>query len=295
VGASDLPLVSVVTPSYNMARYLPRTIDSVLSQDYSKIEYIVTDGGSTDGTVDVLKGYGGRLQYFVEPDKGPSDAVHKGFRHATGEIFAWLGADDVYLPGAVRTAVDALMADPSIDVVYGEGHWIDEHGGLISRYPTLPFDAKILERDCFICQPAAFIRASAYRRCGLDPDVNYSFDYDLWIRMAKQGIRFKMIPQYLAGSRMHKDGKTLKERDIVFHASMSLLQRHYGYVPFAWAFGYAAFLHDGRDQFFEPVRYSLRNYLASLPAGLRLNPTHRVRFIGDWLSAPLREVSRRLK
>ena len=111
--------------------------------------------------------------------------------------------------------------------------------------------------------------------------------------MAKQGIRFKMIPQYLAGSRMHKDGKTLKERDIVFHASMSLLQRHYGYVPFAWAFGYAAFLHDGRDQFFEPVHYSLRNYLASLPAGLRLNPTHRMRFFGDWLIAPLRELLRK--
>ena len=117
----DLPLVSVVTPSYNMAAYLPRTIDSVLSQDYPKIEYIVTDGGSTDGTIDILKSYGDRLQYFVEPDKGPSDAVYKGFCHATGEVFAWLGADDVYLPGAVRTAVDALMADPSIDVVYGEG------------------------------------------------------------------------------------------------------------------------------------------------------------------------------
>ena len=142
-----------------------------------------------------MKSYGDRLQYFVEPDKGPSDAVHKGFQHARGDIFAWLGADDLYLPGAVRTAVDALAAHPDIDVIYGEGHWIDAHGGLISRYPTLPFDPKILERDCFICQPASFFRASAYRRCGLDPDVNMSFDYDLWIRMAKQGIRFRMIPR----------------------------------------------------------------------------------------------------
>src|SRR5437016_2428184 len=110
-----------------MAGYLPRTIDSVLSQDYPRIEYIVTDGGSTDGTIDILKGYGDRLQYFVEPDKGPSDAVYKGFRHATGEILAWMGADDVYLPGAVQTAVQALVANPDIDIVYGEGNWIDAH------------------------------------------------------------------------------------------------------------------------------------------------------------------------
>ncbi|MCU1334855.1 MAG: glycosyl transferase, family 2 [Bryobacterales bacterium] len=291
--SSGLPLVSIVTPSFNMDRYLPRTIDSVLSQDYPKIEYIVMDGGSTDGTHEILRSYGDRLQYFSEPDKGPSDAVHKGFRHAHGEIFAWLGADDIYLPGAVDFAVKALVARPEIDVIYGEGYWIDQHGAVISRYPTLPFDPKILERDCFICQPASFFRAAAYRRCGLDPDVNFSFDYDLWIRMAKQGIRFQMIPQYLAGSRMHHGAKTINERDTVFQASIGLLQQHYGYVPFSWAFGYTAFRNDGRDQFFQPMKYSLRNYLASLPEGLRLNPTKRMQFLGDWLAAPLREIRRR--
>jgi len=277
-----------------MDRYLRRTIESVLSQDYPRIEYIVMDGGSTDGTHEILASYGDRLKYFSELDKGPSDAVHKGFRHAHGEIFAWLGADDVYLPGAVRVGVEALMARPEIDVVYGEGQWIDEHGAVISRYPTLPFDPRILERDCFICQPASFFRAAAYRRCELDPDVNMSFDYDLWIRMVKQGIRFQMIPQYLAGSRMHDGGKTLNERDTVFQASMGLLQRHYGFVPFSWVFGYTAFRNDGRDQFFQPVKYSLRNYLASLPAGLRLNPGKRAKYLRDWLGAPLRELKRRL-
>ena len=293
--SSGLPLVSIVTPSFNMEGYLPRTIESVLSQDYPNIEYIVMDGGSTDRTLEILRSYGDRLRYFSEPDKGPSDAVHKGFQHAHGEIFAWLGADDIYLPGAVRVAVEALKARPEIGVIYGEGNWIDEHGEVISRYPTLPFDPKDLEWDCFICQPASFIRASAYRRCGLDPDVNFSFDYDLWIRMAKQGIRFQMIPQYLAGSRMHQGAKTLNERETVFQASMGLLQRHYGYVPFSWAFGYTAFRHDGCDQFFEPVKYSLRNYLASLPVGLRLNPTKRARFLGDWMAAPFRAIRHRLK
>jgi len=294
VDASGLPLVSIVTPSFNMEEYLPRTIESVLSQDYPNIEYIVMDGGSNDSTLEILKSYGDRLRYFSEPDKGPSHAVHKGFQHAHGEIFAWLGADDLYLPGAVRTGVEALMARPNIDVIYGEGNWIDEHGAVISRYPTLPFDPKDLEWDCFICQPASFIRASAYRRCGLDPDVNFSFDYDLWIRMAKQGIRFEMIPQYLAGSRMHQGAKTINERETVFTASMGLLQRHYGYIPFSWAFGYAAFLRDSRDQFFQPVKYSLRNYLASLPVGLRLNPAKRARFVGEWLAAPIKAITRRL-
>ncbi len=292
--SSGLPLVSIVTPSFNMEAYLPRTIESVLSQNYPNIEYIVMDGGSTDSTLEILKSYGDRLLYFSEPDKGPSDAVHKGFQHAHGDIFAWLGADDLYLPGAVRTGVEALMARPEIDVIYGEGNWIDEHGAVISRYPTLPFDPKDLEWDCFICQPASFMRAAAYRRCGLDPDVNFSFDYDLWIRMAQQGIRFEMIPQYLAGSRMHQGAKTINERETVFTASMGLLQRHYGYVPFSWAFGYAAFLRDSRDQFFQPVKYSLCNYLTSLPVGLRLNPAKRARFVGEWLAAPLKAITRRL-
>jgi len=295
VVSSSLPLVTVVTPSFNMDQYLPRTIDSVLSQDYPKLEYIVMDGGSTDRTHEILESYGECLKYFSEPDKGPSEAVHKGFQHAHGEIFAWLGADDVYLPGAIRTGVEALLVRQNIDVIYGEGYWIDENGAVISRYPTLPFDPKVLERDCFICQPASFFRASAYRRCGLDPDVNMSFDYDLWIRMAKQGIRFEMIPQFLACSRMHQGAKTLNERDVVFQASIGLLQRHYGYVPFSWVFGYTAFRRDGRDQFFQPVRYSLHNYLASLPEGLRLNPESRLRFVKDWMGAPFRELGRRLR
>jgi len=293
VNPSELPLVSVVTPSYNAARYLTETIESVISQDYPRIEHIVMDGGSTDATPQILDRYRGRLQYFTGKDKGPSDAAHRGFQKANGEIFVWLNADDVFLPGAVRAAAQYLAYHPEIDVVYGEGNWIDENGRVICRYPTLPFDSAVLERDCFICQPAAYIRASSYRQCGLDPDINLPFDYDLWIRMAKRGFRFASIPQYLAGSRMHRGAKTINQREDVFQASIRLLKRHYGYVPFSWVFGYTAYHMDGRDQFFEALRPSLRKYLAALPMGLRLNPSRRVRFLGEWLAAPLGGLRRR--
>jgi glycosyltransferase involved in cell wall biosynthesis len=287
VNTREQPLVSIVTPLYNMAQHLPATIESVLSQDYPRIEYIVVDGGSTDGSLGILERYRDRLRWITGKDKGPSDATHRGFLEARGEVFAWLNADDVYLPGAVRSGVEYLAAHPDIDVVYGEASWIDNQGAVIRRYPTLPFDPKVLERDCFICQPAAFIRASSYKRCGLDPEINASFDYDLWIRMAKQNFRFASIPEYLAGSRMHGGAKTFYQRADVFHASMGLLKRHYGYIPFPWIFGYTAYRMDRRDQFFQPLEPSLLKYFASLPMGIRLNPGKPFRVLGEWLCAPV--------
>ena len=294
VSAPDLPLVSIVTPSHNMAQYLPETIQSVLCQDYPRIEHIVVDGGSTDGTIEVLERYKDRIRYSSGPDRGPSDATYRGFRQAHGEILAWLNSDDTYVAGAVRKAVEYLAAHPEVDVVYGEGWWIDEEGAVISRYPTLPFDKKVLERDCFICQPAAFMRASSYRRCELDPDVNVSFDYDLWIRMAKAGLRFAMIPEYLANSRMHYSAKTIYARHAVFRASMALLKRHYGYIPVPWIFGYTAYRLDRRDQFFSPLRPTVWKYLACLPVGIWYNRARPFRFVGEWVSAAGRELARRM-
>lgn len=276
-----------------MADLLTTAIESVFSQDYPHIEYIVVDGASTDRTLNLLDSYKGRLTYSSAPDRGPSDAAHKGFQEAHGEIFAWLNADDAYLPGAVRAGAEYLAAHPEIDVVYGEGWWIDESGARISRYPTLPFDAETLRRDCFICQPAAFIRASSYRRCGLDPAVNMSFDYDLWIRMAKSGFRFASIPQYLANSRMHHGALTINQRSRVFQASMDLLKRHYGYVPLSWVFGYTAYRIDRRDQFFEPLQPTAWKYLASLPVGLAINRRRPFRFLGEWARAPWNAIRRR--
>lgn len=284
----DDPLVTIVTPSLNMARFLPAAIESVLSQEYPRIEFLVVDAGSTDGSLEILERYRGRLQYTSEPDKGPSDAIHKGFQRARGDILAWLNADDTFQPAAIRRAVDYLAAHPEVDVVYGDGWWIDEDGQPIRPYPSRPFDARVLERDCFLCQPSTFLRASAYRSCPLDPRQKMSFDYDLWIRMAAAGYRFAYLPEHLANTRMHRDALTLSARQEVFRASMDLLRRHYGYVPFSWIFGYAALRVDGRDQFFEPLRPTIGKYLLSFPLGLRYNRSRPVRYLKEWISVPLR-------
>jgi glycosyltransferase involved in cell wall biosynthesis len=295
MNSAEPPLVSIVTPSYDMANYLPEAIESVLGQDYPQIEYIVVDGGSTDGTLAILERYRDRLAYTSGPDAGPSHAISQGLRRAKGDILAWLNADDTLLPGAVRTVVEFLAPRPEVDIVYGEGWWIDEKGAIIGRYPSLAFDVKTLESDCFICQPAAFFRASAYRRCELDPQVNWSFDYDLWIRMAKAGLRFASIPEYLANSRMHSGAKTIREREQVFRDSMALLKRHYGYIPLSWIFGYTAFRLDRRDQFFAPLQASVWKYLASLPVGLWHNRRAPLRFAAEWAAKPFAVAMRRIR
>jgi glycosyltransferase involved in cell wall biosynthesis len=273
-----------------MGRSLPATIESVLHQDYADIEYIVVDGGSSDGTIQILEGYRDRLRYSSGPDDGPPDAIHKGLAEARGEILAWLNADDTYERGAVRRAVEYLSTHPDVDVVYGDGWWITDEGKPIRKYPSMPFDSRALERDCFICQPAAFLRASSYRACPLDPRQKMSFDYDLWIRMAAQGIQFAYLREHLANTRMDQHALTLSARDGVFRSSIALLSRHYNYVPFSWVFGYTAFRMDGRDQFFEPLQPSLTKYLASLPLGLSYNRRKPFQYLGEWLRAPWQAI-----
>ncbi|HJT86875.1 MAG TPA: glycosyltransferase family 2 protein [Bryobacteraceae bacterium] len=286
----ELPLVTIVTPSYNMARFLPAAIESVLSQDYPRIEYLVKDACSTDGTLAVLERHAASFRYTTIRDSGPAEAIRNGFREARGEILAWLNADDAYEPGAVRRAVKYLAAHPEVDVVYGDGWWIDEDGRRIRPYPTRPFDAEAFHRECFLCQPAVFFRARAYQDCEIDTSLKTVFDYDLWIRMAAAGRRFAYLQAHLANTRMHRETLTLGSRELVFRETLALLGRHYGYVPFPWLFGYAAYLADGRDQFLEPLRPSFWKYLRSLPLGLSYNRGQPFRFLADWVLAPWRPL-----
>lgn len=276
------PLVSIVTPVYNLAEFIEETVLSVLNQDYPRIEYIVMDGGSTDGTLEILAKYRDRLRVRSQPDRGTADAINQGFRISSGEIFAFLNGDDVYLPGAVRTAVEFLTAHPAAGGVYGEADWITTDGRVIGRYPTRPFDPALLAQECYICQPACFLRREVFLKAGLlDPDLEYAFDYDLWIRVSRLA-RLEKIDVVLANSRMRPTGKTLGQRRRVFREAARVLMRHYGYVPFQWVYAYAALVIDGRDQFFEPLRPSATKLLASLALGVGWNRSRSLRFLKEW-------------
>jgi glycosyltransferase involved in cell wall biosynthesis len=290
------PLVSIVTPCFNAVRFIEETIESVLAQDYPRIEYIVMDGGSTDGTVDILKRYqrsrltlGSQrepLTWTSGKDGGAADAINRGFVRSHGEIFAYLNADDAYLPGAVTAAVRAFHANPDVDVVYGGGDWIDEAGERIGPYPVHDFDRALLARECFICQPASFIRRAAFESAGgMDPDLHLTFDYELWMRLARLH-RMQRInepePEALAVSRMHTSNKSLGQRDEVFRETFQILRKHYGYVPFQWVYAYLCYRADGRDQFFEPLEPSVARYLKSLPAGLAMNRPAMGKYFAEW-------------
>lgn len=282
VTVTDRPVVSIVTPTFQMARFLGETIDSVLGQDYPHIDYIVMDGGSTDGTVDLLRRHAGRLRYWSAPDGGQADAINKGFRHASGRVFAFLNADDTYLPGAVGKAVGSLAANPGCGLVYGEGRHVYEDGTTMARYPTLPYAPDTLANNCYICQPTVFLWSDVFEAVGMMNTSVIALDYDLWIRISRQGYGFLRIDDELATSRMYRDNKTLRERGAVYRDIIRIVKRHYGYVPYSWLFGYACYLVDRKDQVFEQTSSSRWKILVSLALGARYNTRQMRRYCSEW-------------
>ncbi|WP_337286883.1 glycosyltransferase family 2 protein [Candidatus Methylomirabilis sp.] len=210
---ADLPIVTLVTPSYNQAQFLEETILSVLNQDYPNLEYIIIDGGSADGSVDIIRKYESRLAYWVsEPDLGQSHAVNKGFLWAEGDILAWVNSDDLLCPGAVRAAADFLGSHPDVSVVYGGANIIDEGGQVMLPMEQEDFDlARCLVRLVTpIPNPSAFFRRETSQKIGLlDEKLHYYMDFEYWIRVAMAGLQISRIPETLAQIRVHHDAKTV--------------------------------------------------------------------------------------
>jgi glycosyltransferase involved in cell wall biosynthesis len=203
-----MTLVSIVTPSYNQAPFLEQTIQSVLEQDYPRIEYIVVDGGSTDNSVEVIQKYADRLAYWIsEKDSGQAEAINKGFARANGEIVAWLNSDDYYLMHTISIVVQCFEQNPDVVMIYGDMFAVDGNDQTMNvlRYKQLSLEDLL----CFqiIGQPSVFFRRSALEKVGrLDPTFHFMLDHHLWIRLAKLG-KILHIPQVWSAARYHPQAK----------------------------------------------------------------------------------------
>ncbi len=187
----------------------------MLSQDYPDLEYIIVDGGSSDGSVDIIRKYADRLAWWVsEKDRGQTDAINKGFARATGDVLAWLNSDDTYQPGALSEAAAMLAAHPRAGLVYGDANYIDEHSRVIGRFPAAQTDYVRLRRGyVHVPQQSAFFRADLWRKVGpLDPSFFFAMDYDLWVRLAREA-QVVYVPRLWANFRLHADAKTISADD----------------------------------------------------------------------------------
>lgn len=208
---SPWPRISIVTPSYNQGQFLEETIRSVLLQGYPNLEYIIIDGGSTDESLDIIKQYEPWLAYWVsEPDRGQSHAINKGFRRASGDIIAYLNSDDLYLPGAIRQAVQFLSQNEEGDIVYGDCRVVDKESQTIFFGRSRDFDLFVELCRNFVYQPTVFMRRKLLDLVGyLDEELNYAMDVDYWLRAAMK-VKFSYLPVELAAFRITEFSKTGK-------------------------------------------------------------------------------------
>lgn len=209
----QLPRISVITPSLNHGRYLRQCIESVLSQNYPNIELLIIDGGSTDETLSVIKEYANRISHWVsEPDSGQSDAINKGFRRASGDLVAWLNADDYYLPGVFDRVADAYCSDPLAPFYFADGLRVDETGVTTSNF--IPSGRLIFDRQAlvmglnYILQPSTFINRQSLEQVGyLDTGLHYGMDSDLWMRLSGIGTP-RAVAATLSATREYATTKT---------------------------------------------------------------------------------------
>jgi len=204
-----LPLVSIITPSFNKGPYIEETILSIRNQTYKNIEHLVIDAGSTDETVSILEKYNTDLKWISEPDRGQSDAINKGWRMAKGDIIAYLNADDTYLPDAVESAVVFFEKNPDTHMVYGDGIITDEYGKNQRTIQSGEFNVKALVfcQDT-IFQPSVFLRKEVFDTIGdVDVDLHLAMDLDYWLRIALV-YRIGYLPKPLSVAKIYQDAKS---------------------------------------------------------------------------------------
>jgi GT2 family glycosyltransferase len=228
---------AIVIPNLNQSRFLPWALESLRCQS-RPFTLAVMDGGSTDGFEEVVNGYRDMISYLHSgPDGGQAAAVKKGKTILSGDIVSWLNADDYYFPETLDKVAACFERDPGLDVVYGDAVHVTSQGFFLSYFPAIQaFDAEDLARSCFICQPACFVRRSAYERVGgLNPALRYTMDWDLWCRLARSGARFRYIHEVLAAVRYYSGTKTLSS-DRLRYLEIWRIERAYGKrcLPLSW-------------------------------------------------------------
>jgi len=221
------PKVSIVTPSFNQARYLPQTLQCIREQDYPDIEHIVVDGGSTDETLGILRGAPG-IRWVSERDRGQVDALNKGFKMCSGGILAWLNSDDTMDRNTVSAAVAALQRTGA-DLVYGDVEIVDEHGKLLRVSCGIPFDFRILLCGInYIGQQSVFFRRELLERAGpLREEFDNAFDCELWLRMAQHG-KLVYAPEIRAQIRVHPAAKSVARADVSRANGRRILAEYWG-------------------------------------------------------------------
>lgn len=284
--------ISIVTPSYNQGRIIERTIRSVLDQSVPSLEYMVVDGASTDGTVNVLKKHENRLRWVSERDNGQTEALNKGFKATRGDIIGWLNSDDIYYPGALSAVLNLFEECPQTEVVYGDADHIDENDQIIETYYTEDWDYERLKEVCFLCQPAVFFRRRILERLGsLDSSLKYCMDYEYWLRLGSR-VPFVRMKRKLAGSRMYGENKTLGQRIAVHREINHMLRSRLGIVPDKWIYNYAHALVDrkisDRTKPLNDLLYVMM-LIGTSSAGClywrRNLPLHSVKTMGRWAAA----------
>lgn len=235
VAREALPQISIVIPTYNQGHFIERTLLSVLDQAYPRLEYVVQDGGSLDGTKAVLTQYQDRLSYWdSKPDKGQAHAINMGFSRTTGEIMAWLNSDDLLLPGALWCVADYFAQHPEVDVVYGNRLMIDEKDLEIGHWILPGHDSQVLSWADYVPQETLFWRRRIWERVGgqVDESFQFAMDWDLLIRFRDAGARFAHIPRFMGGFRVHAHQKTSAAiNEIGFKEMNRLRERVLGRVP----------------------------------------------------------------
>lgn len=225
-----LPKISIITPSYGQAAYIEDTIRSVIDQGYPDLEYIIIDGGSSDGSVDIIKKYETHLTYWVsEPDNGQTDAINKGLHKASGDIVAWLNSDDVYTAGTLMAIGKAFAADPDVSLLYGdvENFYVDGRTERIANH----FEVEDFLSRVSIHQPGVFWRRNLHQQLGyLDESFYYLMDYDLWARFFFN-CKFQHIDKVMTRFRVHDEAKTGNNPPGLYMDYRRVLSRFWNSLP----------------------------------------------------------------